>query len=304
MINSLCCHKNFIVSFRRKRQEFIVTLDGYEDNKTAKKPDDKQQHKQQKRRKTSDRTRHHRQDKNSSFTQSDEEFLEHVDRNSPPVVEKSRHSSSRRRTRSSKSHKHSKHAEEKFEALSQVDKEIMLAEKKLKAQKLLKKSLEQVQNLNTNNFAMPSDNTMNNKIKSTTFVNPHFKPKLDIPVVNVVPFNVAGQPIAPSVQTLQPLSPPAIYPGTVQLPSYVEMVSPQSQKKTPPQVNIVKPVLSVSENLMRTTAPTTTPTLTPISTAMSGLNIMFFSHFYFFSYAKLLNRIVRKKSCHCHMKSL
>lgn len=252
-----------------------MTLEGYEDSRSKetdirrkrRHSSDKQQQQQQERRRRSQRIESSkRRDFPSPRTHSDDEFM---------AIKKSREeechkTSSRERHRSSRGQKQSKYrtADElhSAEELSEIDREILLAEEKLKTQKLLKKSLEQVQNLNTDDFSglINSDHRKN---KTTAFVNPHFKPKVHIPVVNVLPLNVAGQPIA-TVQTLPPVS-PVVYPVT-QMPSYVDMAS--QPKKIPPQVNVVKPVVTVTTDAAVTTIAT--------SAGMSNICI-FFSVFSF-----------------------
>ena len=104
-----------------------------------------------------------------------------------------------------------------------VDREIIMAEQRLKAQKLLQKSLDQVQSLNTENFVMvPSK-------KATAFVNPHFKPKVDLPVMNVLPLNVAGKPLV-SGTAINRLPLAAVQPvgaGQIILPGATPVLLPQ-----------------------------------------------------------------------------
>ena len=129
--------------------------------------------------------------------------------------------------------------------MNNLDREILLAEQKLRAQKLLKKSLDQVQSLDTESFAM---NPLPKKPK-TAFVNPHFKPKVDLPVMNVVPLNVAGQPLVvnqtvPAPTTLLPAAPPLV----IQRPLQPKVILPMSPASISP-VAITKPVQPMQQQI-------------------------------------------------------
>jgi len=98
-----------------------------------------------------------------------------------------------------------------------------MAEQRLKAQKLLQKSLDQVQSLNTENFVMVPPK------KATAFVNPHFKPKVDLPVMNVLPLNVAGKPLVAGT-AINRLPVAAVQPvgaGQILLPGATPVLLPQ-----------------------------------------------------------------------------
>lgn len=127
--------------------------------------------------------------------------------------------------------------------MNNLDREILLAEQKLRAQKLLKKSLDQVQSLDTESFAL---NPLLKKPK-TAFVNPHFKPKVDLPVMNVVPLNVAGQPLVvnqsvPTAPTFLSAAPPLV----LQRPLQPKVILPMSPVNISP-IAITKPVQLIQQ---------------------------------------------------------
>ena len=108
-------------------------------------------------------------DKSSSFTQSDEEF-EQIIRAKEAEKEERQIRKSRQHRRHSRQHRSSIDNIEE-EELNEVDREILLAEKKLKAQQLLRKSLEQVQNVNV---SLELTDVTKSK---TAFITPHFQAK-------------------------------------------------------------------------------------------------------------------------------
>lgn len=222
---------------KKTRQEFIVTLDGFEDSKrksSSSTGGDPTYNNNDNNEQQSSRSRR-RSDRNSTNnsnnrTQSDEEFERILDKKEDEERNQRQHhhdlhqrvdyedqqrsQRSSRRTSSHNHHSRSHHHHQqrhrsggsggvggrnsnRYAPRSRsppsgddVDREIIMAEQRLKAQKLLQKSLDQVQSLNTENFVMVPPK------KPTAFVNPHFKPKVDLPVMNVLPLNVAGKPLA------------------------------------------------------------------------------------------------------------
>ena len=208
--------------FHRKktRQEFIVTLDGFERKSTTASRSTTSRRRSD--RNTTTTTNTDRKG-SSSLTQSDEEFerilqkKENEERSQKQQQQMADDEQrSQRSSRRSSSHYHNNHHRSSHHHQrnrsgggrrygrsrsppsddgvdNKVDREIMMAEQRLKAQKLLQKSLDQVQSLNTESYAAA---TVSKKTKTTAFVNPHFKPKVDLPVMNVLPLNVAGKPLA------------------------------------------------------------------------------------------------------------
>jgi len=184
----MCCFVLFVS--KRTRLEFIVTLDGFEDRMKSPQKDSEPPKRRRSSRDREPSPPHKPLDKSSSLTQSDEEFEKILLKKEKEEREKSAADESRRSTR--RSHRSRRRSRSRSPEMNDVDREIMIAEKKLKAQKLLKKSLDQVQSINTETFGLKP---------KTAFVNPHFKPKdyaPSPPVMNVLPLNVAGQPIVAS----------------------------------------------------------------------------------------------------------
>ena len=127
--------------------------------------------------------------KSSSFTHSDEEFEEIMkkkDKECEQLERKRKHHESR----------HSYHRRRKTS--DDVERELELAEQKLKAQKLLRKSLEQVQNLDTTMLI--------EKPKHKTFINPHFQPKMTVPTIDNVSGSLNNFCSIPSLQLVMPTS--------------------------------------------------------------------------------------------------
>lgn len=240
---------NTTFTFRKKktRQEFIVTLDGFKDkkrkernNRSRKSPDSLSPPKRE-------RTR------SSSFTQSDEEFerilqqkereeKEERDKREKRTQEERSHQRRHQHHRSNRRNTHARNSKGS-PPMNNLDREILLAEQKLRAQKLLKKSLDQVQSLDTESFAL---NPLLKKPK-TAFVNPHFKPKVDLPVMNVVPLNVAGQPLVvnqsvPTAPTFLSAAPPLV----LQRPLQPKVILPMSPVNISP-IAITKPVQLIQQ---------------------------------------------------------
>lgn len=172
-------HKHKSTKRRRTRHEFIVTLNGLEGG--SKNISIKTGSTNQSRRRSSSKqdvvgkqdvntvnVSNRKRDHSSSFTQSDEEF-ENIIRDKELKDEAKRQKHRHKRHSSSKDQRRrmSSTTEHNAEQLSAVDREILLAEKKLKTQKLLRRSLEQVQNVNTVYDL--------NKTKTAAFLNPHFQ---------------------------------------------------------------------------------------------------------------------------------
>ena len=171
------------------KHEFIVTLDGR--SLSIQTGSSHSHEKSSKRRRVDCNYKKH--GKSISFTQSDDEFEEILRRKDAEEEKREE------RCRKMKEHTHLK--DEGSDELTAVDKEILLAEKKLNAQKVLRKSLKQVQNIN-----------VIEKVKhKTAFINPHFQSKVSHDEPNLVQLTghsfPAQIPLYPSLKPEQQLSP-------------------------------------------------------------------------------------------------
>lgn len=174
-------------SYKRKRMrhEFIVTLEGLGEGKkvsieTAGREKSPKVRRIPERRSERHRDRRHRHMRRS---QSDEEF-EEILRRKEAEEKRFDHSKSYEGKRSHRSRSHSSEKESKHRE-SRVNREIMLAESKLKTQKVFKKCLETVKNV-TNNFAVGTALTALDGNHTAAFINPHFAHKLPIQALNPV----------------------------------------------------------------------------------------------------------------------
>ena len=161
-----------------------------------------------------------------------------------------------------------------------VDHEIRMVEQRLKAQRLLQKSLDQVQSLDTESYAALGASSSRHRQqqqqrllgisaaqKKTAFVNPHFKPKVDLPVMNVLPLNVAGQPLSAGGSATNHVVPIAVQggPTTILLPA-----GPVMLPQRPVQSKVILSPLVTSPTL-QTKALIASPYSTNISTSSLGI---------------------------------
>uniref|UniRef100_T2MAQ1 Zinc finger CCCH domain-containing protein 14 n=2 Tax=Hydra vulgaris TaxID=6087 RepID=T2MAQ1_HYDVU len=170
---------------KRVKHEFIVTLDGIDVSRhlSGNTEFSPKHHSRQHQKESRDRK------ESSSFTQSDEEFEE---------IMKKKDKESEQLERNKRKHRESRHSYNRRRKLSDsVELELELAEQKLKAQKLLRKSLKQVQNLDTKMLI--------EKTKHKTFINPHFQPK--IPIIDNVSSPLNNFCLLPTLHLVVPPSP-------------------------------------------------------------------------------------------------
>ncbi|XP_065655394.1 trichohyalin isoform X4 [Hydra vulgaris] len=173
------------IHLERVKHEFIVTLDGIDVSRhlSGNTESSPKHHSRQHQKESRDRK------ESSSFTQSDEEFEE---------IMKKKDKESEQLERNKRKHRESRHSYNRRRKLSDsVELELELAEQKLKAQKLLRKSLKQVQNLDTKMLI--------EKTKHKTFINPHFQPK--IPIIDNVSSPLNNFCLLPTLHLVVPPSP-------------------------------------------------------------------------------------------------
>jgi len=177
---------------KKMRHEVIVTLDGIS---LQPRNHDRSQRVRLSGKKKSD---HRKRRRTCSKSQSDEEFEEILRKK-----DKEEKRSLRNRTIDTRKLHLSRHhnGSTKHCELSEVDTEILIAEKKLKAQKLLKKSLEAIQSVHDNYSYCSVENDPGQGLLSTAFINPNFQGKLH--VENVNPFTVI--PMEPAIIPMNPL---------------------------------------------------------------------------------------------------
>ncbi|XP_057304679.1 trichohyalin-like [Hydractinia symbiolongicarpus] len=173
---------------RRLRHEFIVTLDGFEGGKgitiKAGTPSRTRERSPKKRRSKEAVTvvsKRKKREKSSSLTQSDEEFKAIIKKSEQGNAAKKHSDHKQRHKRRERSHSGTHD-----NSSDSIDREILLAEEKLKTQKLLRKSLEQVQSLDTTSLEV--------KKPKTAFINPRFQQKALPPTLAQTTYVLASQP--------------------------------------------------------------------------------------------------------------